>query len=57
MEKIKIEKEAIVLDETERKKLKHCLNYCYHRLMEHEHTGLTKTGVDEVFVDYMRKRI
>jgi len=57
MEKIKIEKEAIVLDKEESRKLIECLNYCYHRLTKHKDTGLAKIGIDKDFVEYMRKNL
>ena len=57
MEKITVQKEAIVLDKTEKEKLIHCLDYCYQGLMTHGLTGLHHLGVNEQFVDYMRKAL
>lgn len=57
MDKIKIEKEAIVLDEEERRKLIVCLDHCYHRLNYYSDTGLPAPNVDIDFVDYMRKNL
>jgi hypothetical protein len=52
MDKVKIEREAIILDEAENKQLLECLQYCRHRLTAHPRCGLTN-GVPVRFVDYM----
>ena len=55
MEKIKIEREAILLDKDELDKLYQCLKYCKHRLVEHSESGLEKAGVPVKFIDYLLK--
>jgi len=57
MEKRILATEAFVFDSTEKKKLRQCLNYCWHRLTKHERCGLRSIGVTEKFVEYMRKNI
>jgi len=46
---------GIEVDDAERKTLKNCLNYCYHRLKKHSLTGLHVTGEDIKTVDRLRK--
>jgi len=53
MDKIKIQKEAIVLDNKEREKLIILLQYCKHRLKKHDATGLHKIGITLDFVEYL----
>ena len=57
MEKIKIEKEAIVLDEIEKSKLIALLKYCRHRLINHSNSGIQECGVENSFVDYLLKNL
>jgi hypothetical protein len=56
MEKIKIEREALVLDADERNKLRECLRYCSHRLNFHPECGIHNVIKPE-FVDYMIKNL
>jgi len=57
MEKIKVEREAFVLDKGEKTKLKECLVYCRHRLTQHPGNGLARMGVDVKYMDYMINNI
>jgi hypothetical protein len=56
MEKIKIEREAIVLDAEEKKRLIILLQYCRHRILDHaDETGLHQHKWAESFTEYMLK--
>jgi hypothetical protein len=57
MEKIKIEREAIVLDADEKVKLMGCLQYCKHRLINHPESGIHRFLCDIKFVDYVIKKL
>lgn len=50
MDKIKIEREALVMSDSERKRLVHILQYVRHRLTKHPECGIKE---DVTFVDYM----
>lgn len=50
MDKIKIEREALVMSDTERKRLVHILQYVRHRLTQHPECGIKE---EVTFVDYM----
>ena len=52
MDKIRVEREAIVLDSKEKQLLRECLVYCRHRLNKHPEAGLQRC-VSKRFVDYM----
>jgi hypothetical protein len=56
MEFIKIEKEAIVLDKEEIKKLKNILDYAYHRAVKHPESYIA-TQDYENFISYMRNKL
>ena len=52
MDKIKIEKEALVLDTKEKENLVSVLKYFKHRATQHQYSGAGSLNLDK-FVDYM----
>ena len=54
---ISVENKALVFNEEERRKLKFCIDYCWHRLEKHQNTGLHKVKMDIPFVDRLRKQL
>lgn len=57
MEKIKIEKEAFVLDAVEKNKLIQLLKYCRHRFEFHLDCGIHQMAVEPSFIDYLLKNL
>jgi len=52
MDKIIVEREAIVLDTSEKRQLAQCLKYCRHRYNEHPNSGIHYC-VSLKFITYM----
>ena len=47
----------IDLNLDEAKELLNCMDYCYHRLEKHKHTGLHRTGVNIKYIDNIRCKL
>lgn len=53
MDKITLQKQALVFDGTEKRKLIALLKYCKHRFQYHPDCGINACGADVKFVDYL----
>ena len=57
MEIIKVEREALVLDEKEKERLKECLRYCKHRQEKHPDSGISGCHGLYKFITYMLENL
>ena len=53
MKKVQVKVDAYVFSGEEIARLRELLNYCQHRIIDHEYTGLAKLRWTKDFVKYM----